>query len=255
MSKVVFVREQHKIGGVETAVYSAGKGQPLVYFHGAGTVDGFDFAEAWADRFRVIVPFHPGFGESGDDPEMTEPHDYVMHYLELFDALKLETFNLVGISFGGYLAAKFAIEHGQRVRKLALIAPACMPDEEHPMADILAIPGETLVPMLVSNFEVLKKRLPAEPGMDFVADRYREATTFARLMWEHPLDFRLKRYLHRLKMPTLLVWGEEDKIVPVQQLETWKKYIPGAESRTFKGGHLIQLESPEAVEAIAKFLG
>ena len=112
MSK--FVREKHTIDGVETVVYTAGKGKPLVYFHGAGTVDGFDFAEAWTDRFRVIVPFHPGFGESGDDPALTEPHDYVMHYLELFDALKLETINLVGISFGGYLAAKFAIEHGHR---------------------------------------------------------------------------------------------------------------------------------------------
>jgi pimeloyl-ACP methyl ester carboxylesterase len=255
MSKVTFVREQYTIGGVETVVYTAGKGEPLVYFHGAGTVDGFDFAEAWTDRFRVIVPYHPGFGESGDDPALAEPHDYIMHYLELFEALELQTFNLVGISFGGYLAAKFASEHGHRIRKLVLIAPACMPDEKHPMVDILAIPGETLVPMLVSDFEVLKKRLPTNPTMDFIGDRYREATTFARLMWEHPLDFRLTRYLHRLKMPTLLVWGAEDRIVPVQQLETWKKHIPEAQSRIFKGGHLVQLESPEAVEAIAKFLG
>jgi pimeloyl-ACP methyl ester carboxylesterase len=253
MSK--FVQAKHTVDGVETVVYTAGKGEPLVYFHGAGTVDGFDFAEAWTDRFRVIVPFHPGFGESGDDPSFTEPHDNVMHYRELFDALGLEKFNLVGISFGGYLAAKFASEHGHRIKKLVMIAPACMPDEEHPMVDILAIPGETLVPMLVSNFDVLKKRLPEKPDMNFLGDRYREATTFARLMWEHPLDFKLSRYLHRLKMPTMLVWGEEDKIVPVLQAETWKKHMPGAQVRIFKGaGHLVQLESAEAVEAIAKFL-
>src|SRR4051794_27293373 len=147
MSK--FVREKHTIDGVETVVYTAGTGDPLVFFHGAGTVDGFDFAEAWTDRFRVIVPYHPGFGESGDDPTMTEPHDYVMHYLDLFDALKLDTFNLVGTSFGGYLATKFACEHGHRIKKLVLIAPACMPDEKHPMVDILAVPAEQLVPMLV----------------------------------------------------------------------------------------------------------
>ena len=251
-----FVREKHTINGVETIVYTAGKGEPVVFFHGAGTVDGFDFAEAWIDRFRVIVPYHPGFGESGDDPALAEAHDYVMHYLELFDALGLHTFNLVGISFGGYLAAKFASEQGHRIKKLVLIAPACMPDEKHPMVDILAIPGETLAPMLVSNFEVLKKKLPLNASMDFIGDRYREATTVARLMWEHPLDHRLPRYLHRLKMPTLLVWGEEDRIIPVQQLETWRKYIPDAKVQTFKGaGHIVQLDSPEAVEAIGTFLG
>ena len=67
MSK--FVREELTIDGVKTVVHTAGKGDPLVLFHGAGTVDGFDFAETWADKFRVIVPYHPGFGDSGADPQ------------------------------------------------------------------------------------------------------------------------------------------------------------------------------------------
>ena len=74
-------------------------------------------------QFRVIVPYHPGFGESGDDPTFTETHDYVMHYLELSDQLGLEKVSIVGLSFGGYLAAKFASEHGHRLKKLVLIAP------------------------------------------------------------------------------------------------------------------------------------
>ena len=64
MSK--FTRETHTINGVKTVVHTAGSGEPVVFFHGGGTVEGFDFAEAWAERFRVIVPYHPGFGESGD---------------------------------------------------------------------------------------------------------------------------------------------------------------------------------------------
>ena len=64
------------------------------------------------------------------------------------------------------------------------------------------------------------------------------------------------RYLHRITMPTLIVWGEEDKIIPVQQTETWRKLIPNADIRIYKGaGHLVHLEKPEAVEAVAKFLG
>src|SRR5262245_61631555 len=102
----LFERHTLHVDGVKTAVHIAGQGEPLVFFHGAGTVDGFDFAERWADRFRVIVPHHPGFGQSDDDPSYTSMQDYVMHYLELFDMLKLDRFNLVGLSMGGYLAAK-----------------------------------------------------------------------------------------------------------------------------------------------------
>jgi pimeloyl-ACP methyl ester carboxylesterase len=240
---------------VKTVVHTAGSGEPLVFFHGAGTVDGFDFAEAWADRFRVIVPYHPGFGESDDDPTYTEMHDYVMHYLELFDAMRLDRFNLVGLSLGGYLAAKFASEHGHRVKKLGLIAPAGMIDPLNPMLDILAIPGEEVPGLLVSDFEVLKKRLPEKPDLDFIGDRYREATTVARLLWERPGDPKFMRYLHRIRMPTMIVWGDEDKVIPVQQTETWRKFIPNADIRIFKGaGHLVHLERREAVEAVGRFL-
>ena len=251
-----FVREKLVVDGVETVLYIAGKGDPVVIFHGAGTVDGFDFAEPWTEKFRVIVPYHPGFGESGDEPSFTETHDYVMHYLELFDQLGLEKVSIVGLSFGAYLAAKIASEHDHRLKKLVLIAPYGMNVEKYPMTDTLAVPVDKLLPMLVSNFEVLKKRLPEKPDIDFIAARYREATTFARLMWERPFDSRLPRYLHRVKVPTLLVWGEEDKITPVQHAEVWKKGIPQAEVRIVKGaGHLVQLEKPEVVEEIARFLG
>src|SRR6185503_18091095 len=242
-----FTREFHTVDGVKTAVFTAGRGEPLVFFHGAGTIDGFDFAEPWADRFRVIVPQHPGFGESGDDPSFTDLHDYVMHYLELFDVLRLDTFHLVGLSLGGNIAARFTAEHRHRVRKLALIAPAGVIDPEHPTLDIPAL--------LVSNFEVLRSRLPAVPDLDFMGERYREATTVTRLLWEHPADPKFMRYLHRIKMPTLILWGDEDKIIPVQQTETWRKFLPQADIKVYRGaGHLVHLENPEAVHAIATFL-
>jgi pimeloyl-ACP methyl ester carboxylesterase len=250
-----FERETHLINGVKTVVYTAGHGEPVVFFHGAGTVDGFDFAEPWTSKFRVIVPYHPGFGESGDDPTATHLHDYVMHYLELFDILKLDRFNLVGLSMGGELAARFASEHGHRIKKLVLIGPSGIIDPAHPIVDLMAVPGEQVLGFLVSNFEVLAKRLPENPGIDFMADRYREATTFARLTWEHPGDPKFMRYLHRIKMPTMIVWGDEDKLIPVEHTQMWKKFIPNAEIKIFKGaGHLVHLEKPEAVEAVGSFL-
>jgi len=85
-----FQRQIQTVNGVKTVVLTAGRGEPLVFLHGAGTFHGFEFAKPWAEKFRVVIPFHPGFGESGDDPTMTDLHDYVMHYLELFDALGLD---------------------------------------------------------------------------------------------------------------------------------------------------------------------
>jgi pimeloyl-ACP methyl ester carboxylesterase len=250
-----FTRETRTIDGVEVVLHTAGKGEPVVFFHGAGTVDGFDFTAPWTDRFRVIVPYHPGFGDSGDDPSFTEPHDYVLHYLELFDALGLDRFSLVGLSFGGDLAARFAIEHGHRLKTLVLIAPATMLDPRHPPLDILVVPGEELVSKLVSDFDALRPRLPEKPDLDFLGARYRESATFARLFWERPHDPRVARYAHRIRTPTLLVWGDRDQIVPVEQAAAWKDALPQAELRVFKGaGHLVHLEEPAAVAAIGGFL-
>jgi pimeloyl-ACP methyl ester carboxylesterase len=249
-------REQLNVDGVKTVVYSAGTGEPILFLHGAGTVDGFDFMEPWADKFRVIAPYHPGFGESDDDPTFTTLHDYVMHYLELLDMLKLDKINLVGLSLGGWLAAQFATEHSHRIKKLVLMAPAGIIDPQHPILDIVKIPGDQIVPLLTSNFDVLKSRLPEKPDLDFIGDRYRESGTVARLFWEHPSDPKLMRYLHRIKVPTMIVWGDEDKIIPVQQTETWRKLVPHADIKVYKGaGHLVHLEKPESVAAIATFLG
>ena len=251
-----FKREELTVDGVKTVVYSAGSGSPVVFFHGAGTIDGFDFTEAWTGKHTVICPYHPGFGESGDDPTFTTIHDSVMHYLELFDQLKLDKFSVVGLSLGGYLAASFASEHGHRLDKLALIAPAGILDPEHPMNDLLMVPVEQVPGLLVSNFDVLKPKLPTTPDLDFIGDRYRESGTFARLVWEHPIDPKFTRYLHRIKTPTLIVWGDEDKIIPVRQAETWRKHVPQAQVKIYKGaGHLVHLEKPEAVTDIGTFLG
>jgi pimeloyl-ACP methyl ester carboxylesterase len=77
----------------------------------------------------------------------------------------------------------------------------------------------------------------------------------ARLWWEHPYDTKLPRYLHRLTMPTLLVWGEDDRLLSVQNAELWRAHIPKVEFQTFKGaGHLVLDEKREAVDAVQRFL-
>ena len=154
---MTFERETISVNGVRVTMLAAGSGEPLVFWHGAGAWHGFEFAEPWASRFRVIIPFHPGWGESADAPEMTRIDDYMLHYLELFDLLKLPQVNLVGLSMGGRFAATFAIQHRERVRKLVLVAPAGMDVPEHPMANFFAASAST--------------RNPAIPGARLQRDR------------------------------------------------------------------------------------
>jgi pimeloyl-ACP methyl ester carboxylesterase len=250
-----FARQEVTIAGVKTVYLTAGSGEPLLFLHGGGTFHGFEFARPWTNHFNVLLPFHPGFGESDDDPALSSIQDYVMHYIELLDHLRLDKVNLVGFSLGGWLAATFATQHADRIRKLVLVAPAGLRVKEAPTADLFRIPGEKIPEMLVYDFEVIKPHLPTGMDVDFAVDRFREITTVARVAWDRLYDPKLPRWLHRVNVPTMLVYGEEDRIVPVAQAKHWAKLIPGAMVMTFpRAGHLVLDERPEAVEAVKHFL-
>jgi pimeloyl-ACP methyl ester carboxylesterase len=249
-----FRREEIFVNGVRIVMLTAGSGEPLVFWHGAGTWHGFDFAEPWASRFRVMIPFHPGWGESADAPEMTTVGDYMLHYLELFDQLGLKQVNLVGLSMGGRFAATFAILHRERVRKLVLVAPAGLDVPEYPLADFSQTPPEEIPRYLVQDFGVIEKHLPKGPDSAFAAARDREGGNFVKLMQNGLVGPWLGRWLHRVNMPTLIVWGEKDRIIPVQQVDVWKKLIPQARTlRVPDAGHLPLDEKPESAKAVADF--
>jgi pimeloyl-ACP methyl ester carboxylesterase len=251
-----FEREELTVNGVKVVMLTAGKGEPLMFWHGAGTFHGWDFALPWTEKYKVMIPFHPGFGESGEDTTISSMHDYVMHYLDLLDQLKLERINLVGFSLGGWMAASFATEHAHRLRKLVLVAPAGLRVPEHPMIDLFRVPPEEVPSYLVANLEVILPHLPKGHDVDFIVGRYREMTSVARVAWERGYDPKLPRWLHRVRVPTLLIWGEQDRLIPPGQAPAWAKLIPGATVRSFKGaGHLVLDENSDAVHAIADFLG
>lgn len=251
-----FEREKLIVNGVHVVMLTAGKGDPLLYLHGAGTWHGFDFALPWAEKYRVMIPYHPGWGESEDASGMTTIHDYVMHNLELIDQLGLDSVHLVGFSMGGRMAATFASEHRRRVRKLVLVAPAGLEVPGYPTADFSKIPPQEIPGYLTEDFKVLAPHLPVEPSPTWQADRAREGGNFFKLIDTGLLDGKFSRWLHRCTMPTLLVWGDKDRICPPQQIEPWTRHIRGAQVRRYYGaGHLVLDEKPEAVQAIREFLG
>ena len=249
-------RETITVDGTPVTYLSGGSGEPLVFFHGAGTFHGFAFAEPWTENYRVHVPFHPGFGESADDDRITDMHDYVMHYMELFDRLELEQVNLVGFSLGGWMAARLCTEFGHRIRRLVLVAPAGLRDPENPTVDIFKLKPDEIVERLAHNFEVLRPHLPEGHDVDFIVDRYREMSSTARVAWERLHDPKLTRYLHRITVPTMILWGDKDRIIPVGQAATWAKSIPDAKVHIVPdAGHLVLDEKPEAVTTVSVFFG
>ena len=258
MSDDGFGRLRLDVNGTETVVLTLGDASApaLVFFHGAGTFHGFEFAKPWASHFRVLLPFHPGFGESGDFDDLREVNDLVLHYAALFDQLGLhDDVNLVGLSLGGLLAARFAIAQTHRLRRLVLTCPAGLRVPEHPMDDIFRIPPDQLASRLVKRMATLLPHLPADPhDIDFTVARYRESRTVATMLWERPFDRVVPRWLGTVGVPTMVAWGEDDALIPPGQAAAWAALLPDATVRLFPdAGHLLYDESPAAVAAVAEF--
>ncbi len=249
-----YTEETLNVNGLDVVVQSAGDGPPLLFFHGAGTVTGFDALLPLAERFRLIVPYHPGYGPSADDPSVDSIHDYVLHYLDVCDQLSLDEFTLMGHSMGGLLASWFAIEQTRRVNRLVLVAPLGMRVPEHPTTDIFAIPDEELLSYVAEDMSVFEGHVPMPPTPEFLAERYRESTSTARMFWNRAYDTKLPKWLHRLTMPTLLLWGEKDRLIPAAQAPVWAEFIPNAQVKILPGvGHIPLEESKDAAPAVLEF--
>lgn len=254
-----FVRQQFDINGVRTVVYSGGKGRPLVYLHGGGSWHGFDFAQQWVGDHEVFAPSHPGWGASADaPPELDSMHEYQLHYLDLFDRMGLAHFDLVGISMGGWMAAEFAVSHPERVHKLVLCCPAGLPAPDHPGPPNLGTTLEDMYGYLVNDLTVLDAHLPKTPEEKALhgSEVAREMRSAARFFSAGgPFNPRLERWLHRVTMPTLLVWSKADRLAPHQRHEKWMSVLPNATLKLVdKAGHLVLDESPEALAAVTEFL-
>jgi pimeloyl-ACP methyl ester carboxylesterase len=156
---------------------------------------------------------------------------------------------------GGRLAATFAIEHRRRVRKLALIAPAGLDIPEFPLPDFSKIPPEEITGYLSHDPGILVPYLPKGPDPEFAAAREREGGSFGKLLQTGLIGPWLPRWLHRVNMPTLIVWGEKDRILPAALAPAWHKLIPHSVIRVFpNAGHTVTDEKPECVHTIADFM-
>src|ERR1700689_532836 len=251
-------------GRIETEVEIAVNGPPLVYLHGPwGLAPARAFVARLAAQNTVYAPKFPGTsrGDTEAAHALDSWLDLVVYYGELFDPLKLAAPAVVGHSFGGLLAAEIAAASPKSVSRLALIDPVGLWLDDHPGRNWMILPSKARRSLLFADAdgEVAKR------FFDAPADDAQRVEILAQFIWAQactgkfvwPIaDRGFAQRSHRIAAPTLIVWGDADRIIaPVYGREVGKKF-PGARvEMSAGGGHLPQLEQPDAVlMALSGFL-
>lgn len=248
------------VNGSACRIWEKGEGEPLGYLPGlAGAPRWSPFMERLARSRRVIVPSVPGFpGALGHD-RLDDLPDWIAATLDLLEAAGLAGADLVGASVGGLLAAEVAAFARSTVRRLVLVAPFGLFDAREPVADVFARKPREVAALLCARPEALVAQQEMPPGEDpaeWTITLARASEAAARILW--PLGERgLAKRLHRIRVPTLVVWGENDRVIPPSYAERFAGGIgPSATIRRIPGaGHLADLDAPDEVAgAIEAFL-
>ena len=252
---------KHPGGFVANPVIIEGEGRPLVYLHGCFGIEWGSFLDTLAGQRRVYAPAHAGSIDFDDLDKLDTLWDLVLYYDDLFEELGLDEFDLVGHSFGGMVAAEFAAAHLRRIGKLVLIDPFGLWNDAEPVGDHLLAPAKAQLAMRfhdVTKPDVAAQlAAPADPE-EQIRRQVRTYTTLGSTShFMHPIPERgLHRRLRRIKVPTLVIWGQQDGLIPVSYADAFGAAIPDARTRIIAdAGHSPQLEQPEAVTAaVTEFL-
>jgi pimeloyl-ACP methyl ester carboxylesterase len=246
---------------VPVRYYEGGTGAPLVFLHGAGGLDmDLGFLDSLAERFHVYAPLVPGYGDSEECPALHDMLDFTLHTWDVVAALGLKDPLLVGFSMGGMIASEMAALAPNDVSRLALIAPAGLWLDDHPVPDFFAMLPFELPPVLFYDIEAGEKAMTA--GVDvndpnflqaFLVQNARQLGAASKILFPIP-ERGLAGRLYRIKAKTHLIWGENDKLVSPAYAPEFQKGIRGAGLTLIpKAGHLVPFEKPaEVIAAISK---
>jgi len=244
-----------ELNGFSCRVWRKGQGPTLGFLAGFGGLPRWiPFLDALAKERTIIVPSLPGFpgGERGHT--VLDSHlDWVLAAHQLIARAGLAGADLVGSSVGASLAAEIAAIWPASVRRLCLIAPFGLFDETDPMTDPWAQRAPDIPGLLCADptrWEWLKAEPEGQNSPEWPIEQVRAAEAAARIFW--PLgNTKLEKRLPLIAAPTLLVWGEEDRIVPRGYADKFARGIAGpSEIRIIPGaGHLAELDKPDETAA------
>ena len=239
-----------EVRGIRLEIIDRGGGRPLLFLHpGIGIDPAAPVLDHLAKRLRLIAPSHPGFGRSDLPRAFNTVDDLAYFYLDLLDALDLRDITVVGVSLGGWIAAEIAIKSTARIAKLVLadavgIRVSSDP-EKSDIADTFALPEKDFI-ALAYHDPTKGERAPDLPEARLIAQA-RNLESTARFAWSPYMhDPKLRSRLHRIDVPTLLLWGAQDRIVTPDYGRAYAAAIPGARFALIEqAGHFPHLEQPE----------
>lgn len=239
-----------KVAGRELRILRGGSGPPVVVLHhSTGNPGWLPFHESLAANHTVLAPDMPGYGQSERPQWARDPRDLAILLGEALDQLGLDQVSLVGLGFGGYVAAEMATMNQGRLKALVLIGSAGLQPER----------GEILDQMLIDFDEYVKAGFRDDAAFEHVFgteveqpvkelwDLSREMT--ARLSWKpYMFSRQLPHTLQEVKTPTLIVWGSEDRVVPPECAGQFQRALSNARLELLQGaGHLVEYEDPGRV--------
>ncbi len=242
-------------GRARVRVYEGGEGPPLLFLHGAGGLMREDpFLAALASRYRVHAPLLPGYEDSTGEDRLRTMLDIALHACDVREALGLDKPLVCGLSMGGMIAAEMAALAPNDIDRLCLVASAGLWLDEHPLPDLFALLPQELPGYLFHDVERGKKLMA--PGGDmndmkflaeFMVMNARRLGMAGKMLFPIP-DRGLSDRLYRIKARTLIVWGENDRLIPLPYAEAFRAAIAGARVVTVpQAGHLVGHEKPDAV--------
>jgi len=247
--------------GARIQVVEMGKGRDLLFLHGAGGhLPSDPLIAALATKYRVVAPLLPGYGESSGEGDLRDMLDVTLHGLDVMEALKLKKPIVVGHSMGGMIAAEMAAVQPNDVSRLALICPAGLWDDEHPIADLFATMPYEMPALLFHDAEAGAAMLTAGRNVSdpnflqtYLVANARQLGMAGRILFPIP-ERGLSGRMHRIRARTIIVWGDSDRLIPPVYAHGFKKGILGAELVSIpEAGHMVTLERPKAVaEAISR---
>lgn len=248
-------------GTFNAHVTQRGAGEPLLFLHGSGGLHEGAYLDLLGERFTVYAPWYPGFGPSEGIEHIEDVIDLALYYHDLMDELGLASAHVVGHSLGGMLAAELAALCSHRVRRLVLANPVGFWRDDEPVLDFFVLPPEQLLPYVVHDpeSEAIKEALPRPETPAAMAEamylRIQSFSAASKFLWPIP-DRGLRRRIHRIQAPTLIVWGESDRLVPPSYAEDFRSNIKDARVAILKEcAHLPMFEQrDEFVSLISEFL-
>jgi pimeloyl-ACP methyl ester carboxylesterase len=255
--------DEVRVGDAELVVLKAGTGKPLVVLHEElGHPGELRWQREIGASRTLLVPLHPGFGKTPRCEWITNARDLAAFYAAFLRGQKLAPADVIGISFGGWIAAEMIATDPALVRRAVLVAPPGIRPNQGEIFDLFRVTAKKYVqatvlePGATAEFSALFGGQQTPEQFEAWEDARAE---IARLAWAPYLfDPSLPQRLALVPCPpTLVLWGKQDAIVPAEVGELYAKSLPGTKLVVFDGcGHRPEIEKrQEFVKEVQSFLG